>query len=153
MSEIKGAKIDEHLLSGQQEDKLVIFAGAGVSMGHPSDYPDFRRLAGQIARGSKLKLSANEPIEHFLGRLCDEGLHVHEKAAEILSNPNSRPKPLHRDLLRLYAGNPERLRIVTTNMDTHFGSGARELFGQTPIIFKAPALPLGNDFTGIVHLH
>lgn len=67
MSEIKGAKIDEHLLSGQQEDKLVIFAGAGVSMGHPSDYPDFRRLAGQIARGSKLKLSANEPIEHFLG--------------------------------------------------------------------------------------
>jgi hypothetical protein len=37
--------ISEPLLSAQREGTIVVFAGAGVSMPPPSNYPDFGRLA------------------------------------------------------------------------------------------------------------
>lgn len=42
---------------------------------------------------------------------------------------------------------------VTTNFDLHFEAAASMLFGSTPEVYRAPALPLGYDFTGIVHVH
>lgn len=36
--------IPDELLEAQEEGKLVIFAGAGVSMGDPSNLPDFKGL-------------------------------------------------------------------------------------------------------------
>jgi hypothetical protein len=40
--------IPEALLAAQRDGRLVIFAGAGVSMGPPSNVPGFSRLATQI---------------------------------------------------------------------------------------------------------
>jgi hypothetical protein len=41
--------LPEPLLEVQRNGTLVVFAGAGVSMPPPSDYPSFEWLAQQIA--------------------------------------------------------------------------------------------------------
>jgi SIR2-like domain len=46
------------------------------------------------------------------------------------------------------------VRLVTTNFDNHFAAAAAEMWaGENPEIFAAPALPIGGDFLGLVHLH
>ncbi len=64
------------------------------------------------------------------------------------------PKPtaLHRNLLRLFA-EAASARIVTTNFDLLFEQAAKEVFESQPEIFRAPALPLGREFNGIIHVH
>ncbi len=134
-----------------RNDNLVIFAGSGVSMGAPSNHPDFKELARQVASPSYPRL-ANELDDQYLGRVQQSGVRVHKRVREILSNESSLPTELHKHLLRWFP-NASSVRIVTTNYDSHFTTASRELF-ETPVeVFYAPALPLGNDFTGIVHLH
>ena len=81
---------------------------------------------------------------------------VHDIAAQILRKNcyGEIPKPtsLHGDLLRLYP-EPGAVRIVTTNFDLLFADAAQDLFPMQPELFKAPALPLGRTFNGIVHVH
>ena len=43
-------------------------------------------------------------------------------------------------------------RIVTTNYDRHLTSAATALSLDLDV-YEAPALPVGDDFEGIVHLH
>ena len=80
------------------------------------------------------------------------GVNVHERTAQILAPEGSAPNALHKDLLRLFRA-VERIRLVTTNFDTHFETASSELFGANPEVYRAPALPLGGDFSGIVHVH
>jgi hypothetical protein len=143
----------EPLLEAQRNGSLVIFAGAGVSIPPPSNYPDFKGLANQVAAGA-WTLGENEPIERFLGGLVDKQISVHERVAELLANPESKPTSLHLDLLRLF-DSPARARIVTTNFDLHFSSAARSVFtGREECeVYAAPALPLGHSFNGIVYIH
>jgi hypothetical protein len=71
---------------------------------------------------------------------------------KLIGHPNSEPTELHKHLIRLFP-DAEQIRIVTTNFDRHFTTAALEL-GITGVNqFNAPALPLGSDFSGIVHLH
>jgi hypothetical protein len=56
------------------------------------------------------------------------------------------------DLLRLYS-TIALVRIVTTNFDLLFERASEKVFGGIPDLYVAPALPLGWDFTGIVHVH
>lgn len=150
---IKGIDFHEELLNAQDKRALVVFAGAGISMGPPSNYPSFNGLIEKIAiwAGKKWQ-EGDEPPERFLGRLVQEGKNVHEKVVRLLSDPDSKHKSLHENLLKLFGGQ-ERVRIVTTNFDFHLNSAAKKIFGQLPEVFRAPALPLGNDFSGIVYLH
>jgi hypothetical protein len=46
----------------------------------------------------------------------------------------------------------DQIRLVTTNLDTHFTTAARDM-GAEPDFYYAPALPLGHRFTGVVYLH
>ena len=62
----KEVDLPEPLINAQREKKLVIFAGAGVSMGEPSNLPDFKRLAIEVAKGI-FKPEKDEPIDRFLG--------------------------------------------------------------------------------------
>ena len=130
----------------------MVFAGAGVSMGPPAGLPDFRRLAEQVAEGTGQSIGNGETEDRFLGRLKDRGADVRQKAAEILQRNNPEPTTLHQNLLRLFS-QPGDVRIVTTNFDDLFGRAALGQFNSSPELFKAPALPLGNRFRGIVHLH
>jgi hypothetical protein len=137
------------ILAAQSEGKLVVFAGAGVSMPSPSDLPSFCKLAEMLAAGTS---SPTEPLDQFLGSLPPE-LKIHERTQSILSGSASQPNALHRDLLRVFL-KPQNVRLVTTNFDHHFATAAEELFpGASPELFAAPALPVGSQFTGIVHIH
>jgi hypothetical protein len=149
---IGSVDVPEALLTAQSRGQLAIFAGAGVSMPPPSDLPNLVAMASVAAEGSGLSLEEGEPVDRFLGRLMESGVQVHQKVAEAVSNPSSRPTTLHRDLLKLFLAR-ERVRLVTTNFDTHFTTAAREIFGDEMETYYAPALPLGHDFNGLVYLH
>jgi Domain of unknown function (DUF4020)/SIR2-like domain len=149
---IKGIDFPEQLLQAQQTGDLVVFAGAGVSAPAPSSLPLFTALAEQIGGPSGELRKQGEPDERYLGRLKKAGVHVHEAAAQILVNSRTKPHELHRLLGRLFP-TPEKLRVVTTNFDTHFSTASQEIFGSGVDVFYAPALPLGGDFAGLVYLH
>ena len=149
---IAGINFPEALINALHDGELVIFAGAGVSMGEPVRLPNFKYLAKTIAEGTGETLRAGEEIDHFLGRLQDGKVKVHERAAEELDQDNLKSTELHRNLLRLYPS-VEKVRIVTTNFDLLFEQAAKEIFDDQPEVFRAPVLPLGRQFRGIVHVH
>ncbi|TAL72327.1 MAG: DUF4020 domain-containing protein [Rhodanobacter sp.] len=150
MTRLGTIDFDDSIFDALRDDRLVIFAGAGVSMGAPSNLASFWELAASIARGTGT--DPVEPLDQFLGQLNDHGVNVHERAAKLLSPAGSTPNALHRDLLRLFQ-TADRVRLVTTNFDLHFETAADSLFGATPNVYRAPALPRGSDFSGIVHVH
>jgi hypothetical protein len=131
--------------------ELVIFAGAGVSCGGRSDLPSFDGLTEQIRE--RLAQPLSEPpldLDVQLGDWKGLGGDVHAIAREIIvTSPGH--NPIHRHLLELFP-KQELIRIVTTNFDRHFSSAAAELGIEIPT-YRAPALPLGHDFHGLVYLH
>jgi hypothetical protein len=140
------------VLEAQRLGRLVIFAGAGVSMDAPSNYPDFNALAAQVG-GDSYPRQEDEAIDRYLGRLSAAGQTVHERVHRILSSPHSIPNLTHQALINIFK-RPADLRIVTTNFDRHFTTTASDRFGKAmPEVFCAPALPLGSEFTGIIYLH
>lgn len=150
MTKLGAIEFDESILDALRDDRLVVFAGAGVSMGPPSNLASFWKLTCDIAQGTGLEPS--EPLDRFLGQLNHRDVAVHDRAAQLLSPEGSAPNALHHDLLRLFRTS-DRVRLVTTNFDLHFETAANALFGAVPDIYSAPALPLGYDFSGIVHVH
>ncbi len=152
---ISGVDFPIELLKSLRDGELVVFAGAGVSVGPPACLPMFSGLAEEIARGTREVRGKDEPEDRFLGRLQDTGVHVHEIAAQVLLGTGEEPpapNELHFDILRLYS-KPESLRLVTTNFDLLFEQAARDVFETNPTLYSAPALPLGGNFEGIVHVH
>lgn len=147
-------RIPRELVDALRTHKLVIFAGAGVSMGAPTNFPDFNQLVTKIAKGCGLEKEKNESIDRYLGRLQANEVQVHKIAAEILSNKFSRPNLLHRDILALFTS-ADKVQIVTTNFDDQFERASRRVFTnhQTIRSHIAAALPMGDNFRGIVHLH
>jgi hypothetical protein len=149
---IASVDFPDPVLDALRESRLVIFAGAGVSVPPPSSYPDFGQLADRIGAGVYPR-RVGEAIDRFLGRLCDRGVAVHAQVREVLSSPDSHPNELHHSLVSLFR-EPSDLRIVTTNFDRHFTTAAREHFKRADFdVSYAPALPLGDDFAGLVYLH
>src|ERR1700731_2584524 len=140
------------VLEAQKSGRLVIFAGSGVSMDAPSNYPDFNTLANQVG-GSLFPRQEGEAIDRYLGRLSATGVTVHEQVSGILSTPDSRPNLTHQALINVFK-HPQDVRIVTTNFDRHFTTVAMGRFGvDMPEVSFAPALPIGSEFAGIVYLH
>ena len=121
-------------------------------MGEPACLPNFSGLAESIAQGTGKDLAPGEPEDQFLGRLQHKGQKVHERAAQALKLYNPQPTDLHRNLLRL-TSRPSSLRVVTTNFDMLFEKAAEELPDLELVVYTAPALPIGSNFTGIVHVH
>lgn len=149
---INEIEFPEPLCAALRDGKLVVFAGAGVSRGEPANLPNFKGLADAIALGTGLVLEESEPVDRFLGRLQHQKVDVHARAVKELSKGNPHPTELHRDLLRLCSG-AGQVRIVTTNFDLLFEQAAKNVFNFRPEVFRAPALPLGRSFNGIVHIH
>ncbi len=121
-------------------------------MGAPANLPSFVRLAEIIAEGTGESKQDLEPEDRFLGRLAHKGINVHARAKQSLEFEESAATDLHRSLVRLYS-DAATTRIVTTNFDLLFEQAANEVFGDSSEIFRAPALPLGRDFNGVVHVH
>ena len=149
---ISGIDFPKSLLDALRDGRLVVFAGAGVSMGKPASLPSFKGLVKAISSGTGEVFQDPEQEDRFLGRLKDNGVRVHERAAQELSRDGPKPTDLHRDLLWLYS-TPQSVRLVTTNFDRLFEQASEDIFDQMPDAFNAPALPLGTGFNGIVHVH
>lgn len=150
MPRLGNLDFDDRILDAIKDSKFVVFAGAGVSMGPPTNLDNFWKLAEKIARNTGL--TPDLPLDRFLGVLQHRGVAVHQRAVELLSPEGSAPNDLHRDLIRLF-GAADRIKLVTTNFDLHFETAAQEVYGSSPEVYRAPALPLGYSFHGIVHVH
>lgn len=149
---IREVDFPAEILDAQRTNTLVIFAGAGISIDPPSNLPDFNGLANRIGGSIHPRLEG-EAIDRYFGRLVGIGVTVHEQVRSILSSPDSRPNLLHEALIGIF-GEPKDVRLVTTNFDRHFTTAAIKRFGtKCPEVFWAPALPVGGNFDGIVHLH
>jgi hypothetical protein len=151
---IGGVDFPWALIEAQRDDKLVIFVGAGASRSSPSDLPDFRLLARSIAADSGVTATdeqLNNP-DVLLGDLEDQhAVNVHQRVADRIGPNSSQPNRLHTAIAALAAASPQ-IRIVTTNYDPHL-SAALTALGNSFTEEVGPALPLGDDFSGIVYLH
>lgn len=138
------------IFEAQKNGELVIFAGAGVSIAAPSNLPSFENLATEISNGLIPYANDDISVDTFLGKLQNNGINVHDKTIELLSPTNSKPNRYHNNLLNLFENN--EIKIVTTNFDEHFKTAAHEQ-GLDIQFYSAPAIPLGRDFSGVIHLH
>lgn len=133
--------------------ELIVFAGAGVSMGPPANLPDFGGLARMIA---EIRVPWSDEYEgkldQYLGYAERAGVKVQERARRFIADGGSHT-PLHEHLLGIF-GVAGRVRLITTNFDGCFSAAARAVYPDQPIPhYVGPALPPGQDFSGIAHLH
>ncbi len=148
---ISGVDIPEELVRAARSGSLVLFVGAGASRDAPASLPSFAGLTSRIADEAGVPQLDAESSDVFLGRLDDSRVDVHERVHAHLDPPGSRPNALHKAIFELALATPVP-RIVTTNYDTHLSRvvKARRLRWAD---YMAPALPMGDDFAGIVYLH
>lgn len=147
-------ELPDEIVDAHESGELVFFVGAGASLGKPSNLPLFEGLAKKLARLASHPFSKRGGLDFFVGQLeaLPQGFDVHGHAQSLISNPKSKFNPLHSAIVDL-AGRGRAFRIVTTNYDNHLAAAADGRSIPIPDIWYAPALPLGYDFTGLVHLH
>src|SRR4051812_30535823 len=116
-------EIPDKLLEAQEQGDLVVFAGAGVSRGAPSDLPDFEGLAVSVAKGTRFEknLSSQDQqrLDRYFGEMARGGIDIQHLVRARIGNPTSQATDLHRWILDLFP-EPKDIRIVTTNFDKHF---------------------------------
>lgn len=153
---VNNIQIPDALNQALLKHELVIFAGSGVSMQGDCALPDFRGLVKQIAEVVASPDSTNadelleESCETALGHLDQMG-NIHQACARAIGKGFDAYSDLHIGILKLF-GNKRKVRVVTTNFDRRFEGAAKSL-GISPQTYIGPALPLGDDFEGIVYLH
>ena len=163
----KGPDVPVDLLNQLDDERVVFFCGAGVSMGGNSGLPRFRRLLCEVYQSNHiepddveaeaLSQPAYDKVFELLERQERLGpQQLYESVVAQLSVSPTGPLQMHRDLLalsRVEGGH----RLVTTNFDKRFGEAAAELpgHGQELRIHDAPALPVPNRhrWRTLVHLH
>ncbi len=147
-------ELPDKILDAHERGELVFFVGAGASLGKPSNLPLFDGLAKKLARLASHPFSKRGGLDFFIGQLesLPQGFDAHHHAHALISNPKSRFNPLHGAIVDL-AGIGGAFRVVTTNYDDHLASAASSGSITVPNLWYAPALPLGRDFDGLVHLH
>lgn len=153
---LKFAHVDipSTLIEASRKGSLVIFAGSGVSKQDPVCFPDFNELVQQI-RDSKPDYqrcrykNENEANEVYLSYLDSKAKGIRKRCAEILQTDLT--TELHRNILKLASATGEP-KVVTTNFDPCFATAAKETKFELPQ-YSAPALPLGDSFDGLIHLH
>lgn len=138
-------------------DKLVFFCGAGVSSASPSELPGFRGLARDVAialgHPELVPEDKSIPVQFdvVMGRLNEISGDIHSRVSARLKVAVT-PNDYHRDIWRIATAPGKSPRLVTTNFDKLFEAAATELaIPTTPYV--APTLPLGDDFSDLVHLH
>ncbi len=146
---LNGIEYPNQILDAIKSNSLVVFAGAGASIGAPTNLPNFNDMCDQIADGSHFERAEGVACEVFLGTLKANDIKVNEIAAEILSDSCKSHNKEHEAIVNLFLDS-KNIKIVTTNYDQMF---EQVTSGLNVPVYDSPALPLGNDFTGIVHIH
>ena len=143
------------LIDAHSAGRLAIFVGAGASMAPPSALPGFYDLVKTIRDRSQLagvipdRDLGELPLDEILGKIkSDHAVDVHLRIYELISKQRSRPAPLHKAIAHLATAST--VRLITTNYDRHLSTA---LADHDVIEYLAPALPMGDDFDGLVYLH
>ncbi|WP_082500955.1 SIR2 family protein [Agreia sp. Leaf244] len=147
----EGVDLPGGVVEAHAAGKLVFFVGAGASIDSPSDLPSFTKLASDLADAAKVSFDEDIAIDLFLGSMPNN-FDVHSHALRLIAPPSSAPNATHRALVRL-ASAIGPARIVTTNFDSHITSAADSEGLALGDRWIGPALPLGDRFSGVVHLH
>ena len=157
------------LLNSLDEERLVVFVGAGVSakayakQPKGSWYPDFKGLVkavgdrlGKPTTSFEKKLVDDGFVDRVLGDWEDTDGTVRHLVSDILQeNQSFQRLNLHKAIVRLFKGKTSP-RIVTTNFDRLLVRAVAEegLQGQPEWrVTLAPSLPPLRRFKGICHLH
>lgn len=152
-----GVALPPEIQKAWENDSLVLFCGAGVSAAAPSKLPGFRGLTSRVAisldRAGLVPKDVRVPVQFdaVMGELNEIQGDVHARVNDELRS-TTEPNSYHEDLIRIASAKGRTPRIVTTNFDQLLEGAARRHKVTVPVA-SAPALPLGNDFEGIVHLH
>lgn len=159
------ADIPNQLIKATYSGSLVVFAGAGVSMQDPVCLPSFNNLvlrikeqvdpSGRQRQRHQKELSASEVVytetpEQYLSFLESTAGNVRQACCSVISQ-DGKTSDLHKNLLRLFAKHGS-VKIVTTNFDDCFEVALRETKLDFDL-YSAPALPYGDTFCGLAHLH
>ena len=152
-----GIELPEEIEKALQSNNLVVFCGAGISSASPAELPGFRKLvedvADELGRSDLIPTEPDKPVkfDEVMGELNEVRGDVHARVSARLRS-TTKPNQHHRDLIRLLSGDGRTPRIITTNFDLLFETAATQA-EVSLTTYLAPALPLGNDFSGLVHLH
>ncbi|MDD9802522.1 MAG: SIR2 family protein [Deltaproteobacteria bacterium] len=157
-----GPDIPYEVLIAQEDERLVLFCGAGVSI--KAGLPDFKKLIdGVYAECGEAGPEPNSEEERAFDAkayglvidLLEERLgsqQFRESVRKIILRVPFIPDlSVHSAILQLSANHKgQQKRVVTTNFDLLF-----EKAGSNLISYSAPALPVPklDRWTGIVHLH
>lgn len=149
--------IPKQILIAQRTGKLVVFVGAGASCDSPSNLPLFPELVRKIVSDAHQEgrfgdNNLDDKPDRVLGEIQENGVPVHHRIRDIINVTDSHPNRLHHAIAGLFRS-VDDVRIVTTNYDRHLESALRDRWFDTIEIYKAPALPLAIDFSGLVYLH
>jgi hypothetical protein len=139
------------VVEAHAEGRLVFFVGAGASMDAPSSLPSFTDLARQLADAARVPFDEKVALDTFLGRMPKE-FDTHAHAHRLIAREDSAFNATHSAIVGVAAATGPA-RIVTTNFDDHLESAAAAASVQVDDKWFSAALPLGDSFTGIVHLH
>ncbi|MBE5924709.1 MAG: DUF4020 domain-containing protein [Lachnospiraceae bacterium] len=149
---INGVDFPREILDAVNNNELVIFAGAGVSVDAPTSLPNFKGLTQMIAQQcGEIYDEDNDRIDEFLGDLHRRGKRVKNIVSRQLTANNPLPNHFHYNILDLFKS-ASAIRIVTTNQDEMFENAAKERDWKIPV-YNSPAVPYGDSFNGVVHLH
>lgn len=146
-----GVDLPEEIIEAHAKGQLVFFVGAGASMDDPSGLPSFAKLASDLALAARVPYDEKMAIDLFLGSMPSD-FDVHAHAHRLTSPKGSAPNPTHKALARV-ASSIAPARLVTTNFDDHLSAAMLTELMPAADRWIGPALPMGDSFVGIVHLH
>lgn len=154
---LDGPDIPNEVLYAQEDGRLVLFCGAGISV--PAGLPTFANLVEGVRARFNTALDGSEQdewnkrsydrvlmlLERRFGRRT-----VRAKVREILTPPKGATLLTHKAILELGTDRSGRIRLVTTNFDCLFDR-ARPGVRST----AAPLLPVPktHKWNHLVYLH
>jgi len=158
----KGPDIPEEVLNALQDNRLVLFCGAGISTA--TGLPDFFNLVkstyGELGQGAEFEeLKDRIPLDKLLQELekkLPNPAVMREKVIEILSKdvPKGGSLDVHKALLDLSRIDLGKYRLITTNFDNRFDEAAK-ILGVNPDIKFASSLPVPSqsEWESLTYLH
>ena len=155
-----GPDLPVELLQAHERGRLVLFCGAGVSLG--AGLPSFKGLVERVyselgverqyGETAAFRSGAFDRVFELLERRLDP-LFVRRAVARVLRPSAGAALEAHSNLLRLSQGPEGRLRLITTNFDPLFAQAATA-GGLELRIHRAPFVPVPRpSWSGLVHLH
>ena len=154
-----GPDIPDSLLEAQEDGRLVLFCGAGISV--PNGLPLFRGLVERVYEGLGTKHEGLEVDElnkgnydRVLGFLEREDRFsaalVREQVRKILVTPENPVLDIHQAILDLSRDRSGALRLVTTNFDLLFEAAEPDVRKTA-----APLIPVPKPgkWNSLVYLH